>query len=172
MGPGSDSSRARERPVLLCYDGSPDSVEAIQQAAELTGGGPALVLNVWLPPSALILAGRIVGDDHPLAPAIAEFDEGAQRDAESLAGQGVEIANKAGFEATPLTTKAARGTWRRIVELAEENDVRAVVVGSHGRSAAASAVLGSVSHGVVQHCERPVVVVPCSTEHQAEAAQG
>lgn len=168
MGPDSESSEARGRPVLLCYDGSTDSVEAIQQAGELTGGGPALVLNVWLPPSALILAGRIAGDGRPLAPAIAEFDERAQEDAESLARQGVEIANKAGFEATPLTNKAARGTWRRIVELAEENDVRAVVVGSHGRSAAASAVLGSVSHGVVQHCSRPVVVVPCSTEHRAK----
>ena len=167
MGPDPENSEARERPVLLCYDGSPDSVEAIQQAGELTGGGPALVLNVWLPPSALILAGRTVGDDHPLAPAIAEFDEGAQEDAESLAGQGVEIANNAGFEAIPLTTKAAHGTWRRIVKLAEDNDVRAVVVGSHGRSAPASAMLGSVSHGVVQHCRRPVVVVPRSAEHQA-----
>ena len=94
---------SEDRPVLLCYDGSPDSVEAIQQAGELTGGGPALVLYVWLPPSALMLAGRIVADDHPLAPAIAEFDERAARGRRASGRQGVEIANKAGFEATPLT---------------------------------------------------------------------
>ena len=51
-----------DQPVLLCYDGSPDAAEAIRQAAGLTGGGPAMVLYVWLPPSALMLAGRTVAD--------------------------------------------------------------------------------------------------------------
>ena len=158
------------RPILLCYDGSPDSAHAIEQAAELTGGGPALVLHAWLPPSALLLAGRIVAEGHPLAPQIAEFDAAASQEAERLAGQGVEIAAKAGFEASPLTERAGRSIWRAIVRAAEERDVRAVVVGSHGRSAAVAAVLGSTSHGVVNHCDRPVLVAPCSGDHQPAAA--
>jgi nucleotide-binding universal stress UspA family protein len=46
------------------------------------------------------------------------------------------------------------------VETAEERDAAAVVVGSRGLTALRSAVLGSVSYGVVHHCKRPVLVVP------------
>jgi nucleotide-binding universal stress UspA family protein len=170
MSPSSESSESQIRPLLLCYDGSPDSIEAIELAGELIGGGPALVLYVWLPPSVLLLAGRMVADDHPLAPAIKEFDSAAAKEAEHTAAAGAELASRAGFEATPLTERAAHGTWRAIVKVADERNARAVIVGSHGRSAAASAVLGSVSHGVVSHCRRPVLVAPCSGDHlDAEA---
>lgn len=166
ISPGASEGR----PVLLCYDASPDAAEAIERAGELLGGGQAVVLNVWLPPSALMLAGRIVADDHPLAPAIKEFDAAAGSEAERVAAEGVEIAAKAGFHATPATERAGRGIWRAIIKVADERDARAVIVGSHGRSAAASAVLGSVSHGVVNHCQRPVLVAPCSEDHQASEA--
>ena len=165
MSPGSASSETGKRPLLLCYDGSPDSIEAIEVAGELIGGGPALVIHVWLPPSALMLAARIVADSHPLAPAIAEFDEAAHKEAERIAAEGAEAASRVGFEAAPLTERAGHGVWRTIVKVADERDARAVIVGSHGRSAAASAVLGSVSHGVVNHCRRPVLVAPCSGDH-------
>ena len=159
-----------DQPVLLCYDGSSDAAEAIRQAAGLTGGGPALVLYVWLPPSALLLAGKTVADDHPLAAAIAEFDAATRQEAEDVAAEGVEIASKAGFEASSLTERAGRGVWRAIVKVADEQDARAVVVGSHGHSAA-SAVLGSVSHGVANHCRRPVLVAPCSGDHGDDAVE-
>ena len=156
---------AARNPVLLCYDGSTDATRAIEQSAELIGGGAALVLYVWLPPSALLLAGRIVADDHPLGPALAEFDGAAEREAEGVASEGADLASRAGFEATPRTERAGHGVWRTIIKVADEIDARAVVVGSHGRSAAASAVLGSVSHGVVNHCHRPVLVEPCAGDH-------
>ena len=159
-----------DQPVLLCYDGSPDAAEAIRHAAGLTGGGPAVVLYVWLPPSALMLAGRTVAADHPLSPAIGEVDAAAREEADRVVAEGVRIATEAGFDASPMTERAGRGVWRAIVKIADEQDVRAVVVGSHGHSAA-SAVLGSVSHGVVNHSRRPVLVAPCSGDHgQADPA--
>ena len=167
MSSAEDGS-PRDRPILLCYDGSPDAARAIEQAAELTGGGPAVVLYVWLPPSSLLLAGKIVAEDHPLSAAIAEFDGTARAEAQKIAAKGVELASKAGFDATPAAERAARGIWRAIVKVADDCDARAVVVGSHGHSPAASAVLGSTSHGVVNHCRRPVLVAPCSGDHRAE----
>lgn len=146
--------------MLLCYDGSPDAREAIEIAGEIIGGGPALVLYAWLPPSALLLQGRVVDEAHPLGPAVAEFDTAARGEAEQVAAEGAAIAARAGFDATPLAERAGLGVWRAIIAVAEGENVRAVVVGSHGRSAAASAVLGSVSHGVVNHCNRPVLVSP------------
>jgi Universal stress protein family len=50
-------------------------------------------------------------------------------------------------------------------EAADQRDVMGVVVGSCGRSGLRSALLGSVSNTVVQHCAKPVVVV-----HAAPAA--
>lgn len=156
--------------MLLCYDGSADAARAVEAAAELTGGGPAVVLYVWLPPSALLLAGRVVAEDHPLADAVAEFDGAAREEAEHVAAQGVEVASRAGFDPTPACERGGRGVWRSILKVADELDARAVVVGSHGYSPAASAVLGSVSHGVVNHSLRPVIVAPCSGNHEPAPA--
>lgn len=47
----------------------------------------------------------------------------------------------------------------RILEVAEEEQVSVIVLGSHGRSNLASALLGSVSDHVIRHCRQPVIVI-------------
>ena len=47
----------------------------------------------------------------------------------------------------------------RSVECADEQDAT-LLLGSRGPSGVRSAVLGSVSYGVVHHSRRPVVIVP------------
>lgn len=47
----------------------------------------------------------------------------------------------------------------QICRLAEELNVRVVVVGSHGKGAIRKALLGSVSDYLTRHCTRPVLVV-------------
>lgn len=47
-----------------------------------------------------------------------------------------------------------------IVHAAERLGADAIVLGSHGRTAVARALMGSVSQGVVRHARRPVLVVP------------
>jgi nucleotide-binding universal stress UspA family protein len=47
-----------------------------------------------------------------------------------------------------------------IVQAAERLGADAIVLGAHGRSGVARALMGSVSQGVVRHARRPVLVVP------------
>jgi nucleotide-binding universal stress UspA family protein len=45
-----------------------------------------------------------------------------------------------------------------IVAFADEKEADVIVLGSRGRNALATALLGSVSHGVLRHASRPVLV--------------
>ena len=149
-----------DAPFLVCFDGSDCAAAAIREAGEIVGGGPALIAHAWLPPSALMLARRMPEPSHPLAEAVQEFDAAARAAAEQLTAEGAGIAAEAGFAARPVTIEAPDGVWRPLLELAEEHEASAVIVGSHGRSPVSAAVLGSVSRGIVNHSKRPVIVVP------------
>ena len=63
-----------------------------------------------------------------------------------------------GLEIVPLLIMGA--TVATIVAEAERIDASTIVVGSHGHSKLREVLLGSVSHGVLRHAGRPVVVVP------------
>jgi len=157
-------------PFLLCYDGSPDAAYAIEAAGKLTGGGKALLLNAWSPPSAFFLEGRFIDDEtSPLAPAAEEFDAAAAEEAERTTEEGAEIARGAGFDVEQITKRTKGAVWRAIVDIARERNVRAVVIGSQEMTAFQRAVLGSSALTIVSHCERPVIVVPFpSDEPDAE----
>jgi nucleotide-binding universal stress UspA family protein len=157
------------RPALLCFDGSSDARRAITEAATLLGGGPAVVVHVWEPLSALVLRNPLISSPGPLVEQAAELDAAGAEAAERLAEEGGEIARSAGFDAEVLCIKSAGGVWPRIVQIAEERDARAVVLGPRGLSTFGSVLLGSVSSGVAHHCRRPVLVIPAPDEDRARA---
>lgn len=84
---------------------------------------------------------------------LAEFD---RRDRERLeqAGRAFE---ELGFKTTLRLEHGAPLT--RILEVAEDEDVCSIIMGSHGRSMIAEMVLGSVAENVVRRSRRPVLVV-------------
>jgi nucleotide-binding universal stress UspA family protein len=57
---------------------------------------------------------------------------------------------------------------KKIVELADSIGADLIVVGSHGHGAISSALLGSVSRGILHRARRPVLVVR-ETWQQVEA---
>lgn len=150
---------ASAEPVLLAYDGSESAQAATQQAASLFPDRPLVVLSVARSVAATGSA-SIAGIPAGVAgDAIARLNEEAQGQAEALAHEGATAAEAAGLEATAVGALTDRTVWGAIVRAAEDKNVAAVMVGSRGRSDLRSALLGSVSSGVIHHCDCPVVVV-------------
>ena len=172
----SEEAVARERrPALLCYDGSDSAKSAIEHAAALLDGGPAIVLTVWESIGALLLrhpfpGATELGRDVRMASeeVVNELDADTAERAAATAAEGAELATTGGFEARSLAhralgryaERAAVTVWQAVLETAEREDAALLVLGSRGQSGVTSALLGSVSYGVVHHATRPVLVVP------------
>jgi nucleotide-binding universal stress UspA family protein len=145
--------------ILICYDGSPDAKAAIEHAARLFNGESATVLTAWQPfidvlaHSATFGVGAGIVDTEPI-------DNASRQGAEKRALEGAELARKEGLEAEPLVVEQCTPTAETILNEADVLDVAAILMGSRGLTGLKSLVLGSVSHAVIQHADRTVIVVP------------
>ena len=80
--------------------------------------------------------------------------------ARDAAEEGAERARGLGYDAGSRVEQATEGAGRTIIEVADELDVRLIVCGRRGRGAVTSTLLGSVSHAVLAHARRPVLIAP------------
>lgn len=146
--------------VLICYDGSTDANAAIEAGARLLGGREATVLTVW-EPFAEIAARNVVGIGLvPSIPDSEEIDRASIKAAEERAEEGARLAREAGLEARPRTRSRLTSIAEAIMREADEIEASAILMGSRGRTGLKSLLLGSVSHDVIQHADRAVIVVP------------
>jgi nucleotide-binding universal stress UspA family protein len=122
-------------------------------------GATALVATVWSSAEALGPAGLTALSAGIVHEAIRQLDDAAERAAGTMAEEGTRLAADVGLVATPITRRETGNVWATLDNLGEEHDVAAVVVGSRGRSELHAFLLGSVTHGLVHHSRRPVVVV-------------
>jgi nucleotide-binding universal stress UspA family protein len=139
-------------PLVFAYDGSELAKHAIEEAGRLLdAGGEALVVTVWQP-----------FDVGFLAPADLQLDAAQIADVRAAAAQtaaaGAALAEAAGFRAQSAEIEKAP-TWKGIAELADAHDARLVVLGSHGRSGLAGALVGSVAGTLAAHSRRSVLIV-------------
>jgi nucleotide-binding universal stress UspA family protein len=141
-------------PILICYDGSPGAVRAIEAAATLLGPRRAVVLDVAPP----ITPAESLATLSPVVPGAA-FEELNTADAREVAARGAEIARSSGFDAEGRGALGAP-TWEGVVDVADELDAAVIVVGSRGLSGLRETFDGSVSHDVAEHAGRPVLIVP------------
>lgn len=147
-------------PVLLAYDGSDAAAAAVQRAGTLLAERHAIVVHVWDSLSALLLhtdVSRLAGT---MREAADELDAEDRRQAELIVAHGIEIARDAGFEAEARTARGKPKAWPQILEVADSADASVVVLGSRGLGRVESALLGSVSSGLLHHSRRPVLIVP------------
>jgi len=150
------------RPVLFCYDGSDGSQAALSVAVELImHPADAVVLVVWTPIAVQLARG---GSLLAFVPNEGQLDEEEMATAQELADAGAEAARARGCNASGRVAEANESVAKTINDVATEIDARLIVCGQRGRGAIASAVLGSVSHQLSAHAERPVLIAP---QHQA-----
>jgi nucleotide-binding universal stress UspA family protein len=148
-------------PALVAYDGSAAADEAIAAAGRLLPGRAALVVNVWESPLRHSASGRAVRGA-PLAEmrvVAGDFEEWLRESAEAAVAGGVELASKAGLEASGEAVESSSRPWRALNAIAETRDAAVIVAGSQGHGRVASVLLGSVSAGLVHHAERPVLII-------------
>jgi nucleotide-binding universal stress UspA family protein len=136
-------------PILIAYDGSDLAKAAIRQAGLLLRPGRrVVVLTVWDFP--VVTGFAPMSADETVSTSLVA-------DAERVAADGARLAEQHGFEATPEISHGGP-TWARIVARAEQDGADLIVLGSHGRSGIAYALLGSVATAVLHHAPCPVLV--------------
>lgn len=140
--------------ILICFDGSTDAEEAIARGASLLSGARAIVLTVWQPFDAatLGLSGGMTD--------LQDSDEANRMHAEQQAQAGARLATEAGFDASPRTVDRRTTIADAILDEAEALEATAILMGPRGLTGVKSLLLGSVSHAVIQHANRMVIIVP------------
>jgi nucleotide-binding universal stress UspA family protein len=153
--------------ILIGYDGSGDADAAIRCAGRLLGPRRAVVAHVWDSLAELLLRTDIEGVTGPMKESARLLDQEDAEEATKIAERGAQVAGPAGLEAVPVIARGKPKAWPTLLELAREHDAAAVVVGSRGLGRVRSALFGSVSSGLLDHADLPVLVVPPAEEEPA-----
>jgi nucleotide-binding universal stress UspA family protein len=133
--------------IVLGYDASPGAERALQTALDLaTHFGDRLLIAFGAAPPG-----------HPTEEARAHHEAlqelGGRVTAGALA-RARDTGVEAEVELVPLRPSAA------LVQLAEREEARMIVVGTYGESPIKGAILGSTPHKLLHLSDRPVLVVP------------
>ncbi len=137
--------------ILLPYDGSAHARRAVQFVAArtpLAGREPTVwLLNVQ--PPVLV--------EVPTAASRKRLGELYARRAESVLRPARALLKRAGLDVHGSHLVGVPGL--RIARVARNKQVDLIVLGSHGRTAAAGMLLGSVAAAVLAHCDNPVLLL-------------
>ena len=149
-------------PLVIGYDGSDGARTAVARAGQLLGGRDAVVVNVWESMIRHPLSGRALrampADE--FRGLTRDVDEYLRAVAVEVAEEGAAVAREHGLDARPETVEATGAAWHGLLAVARSSGAAAVVAGSRGHGGLASALLGSVSSGLVHNADLPVLVIP------------
>jgi nucleotide-binding universal stress UspA family protein len=147
--------------ILIATDGSDSAREALEFGLDLAAKQDAWAFVVHVAPAVDVMPYVSFAVVAPTIPhELGEHDRKPLQEA-------VEIAAERGVE---VRTELLKGNPAdEIVAFADTIGADLIVVGSRGHGAIASALIGSVSRGVLHESRRPVVVVR-GTHVGAEAA--
>jgi nucleotide-binding universal stress UspA family protein len=137
--------------ILIPFDGSPDADEALAQAIDLADSEHSrltLMTGVVESPALIYFGGA--------SAAVGEAIESAKAEADHI----LRSARDRVPDHLPVTTVLTDQPIRSaVIQQIEQGHHDLVVMGSRGRGAIRSALLGSVSHYVLHHSPVPVLIV-------------
>ena len=135
------------RKILVGYDGSEAGAKAFNTALQLAAkyGAELYVLSVARPPD--------IGDDVETEAVVENSREYHRKLLEPLKPTVAKARVNSQFDV------AVGHPAEQIIYYADRNSVDLIVMGDRGRSKFARLLLGSVSKQVVEHADRPVMVV-------------
>jgi nucleotide-binding universal stress UspA family protein len=142
--------------MVIGYDGSDGARNAIVAASKLLGHREVLVVYVF-PQIEQVAAGMGVPVDLP-SEAVTATDKRARE----VSQEGAALAKQNGLDAEPAAVQAKGRVGDTLLRVAQERNAAVIVVGSRGLGEVRSALVGSVSSGLLHDADRPVVVVPPS----------
>jgi nucleotide-binding universal stress UspA family protein len=147
------------RNILAAIDGSPDSEEALTQAVDLAESEHArlTLFSAINAPPAVAYTG--MGGD-----VVTKLTEEGESDTEKILRTALERVPDDVSVTTIMSSEPARPALLRQLEQGQHD---LLVMGSRGRGAVRSVLLGSVSHYVLHHSPVPVLIV-----HAESSASG
>ncbi len=136
--------------ILIPYDGSEQAKAALEYAASEHSDDEIVLLHVL----DFVESGYNAAPEAALAGYWDEWYEQAETSGEELLNEAADsIEND--VETDLIVGRPARA----IVEYLEDNDIDAVVIGSHGRDGLSRILLGSVAETIVRRSPVPVTVI-------------
>jgi nucleotide-binding universal stress UspA family protein len=156
----TDDRPRSNAPIVCAVDESDHAAHAAAVAADLARrlDAPLLLAHAVADPLGYVGRELLPASFAPMvAPPPAGIREAALAAGEALVA-GVGAALDHPFEMLVRLSWSSAGA--AIAEAAADHDAQLIVVGSRGRGAVASALLGSVSADVIRDATVPVVVVP------------
>jgi nucleotide-binding universal stress UspA family protein len=152
----------RMKRILVATDGSLTATDAISFAIEFASHHQSELIFVHVVPTIEIVSPSALDDTGTALPhEPTEHDHAVLREASAVAAEN-------GVTAT--TVLLGGSTADEIVAHAESCDADLIVIGSRGKGAVASALLGSVALGVLHTSKQPVIVIRCATQPPTPAA--
>lgn len=152
--------------ILLAYDGSESSVNALHQAISLVRRGMGVEL--------LIIVVMHIPEAASEMYAAYEARGFVSEIAGSLASDAMDIVHKEGIDARTIVRHGI--PYVEIVKAAEDEDVSIIMLGRRGMTRLERVLLGGVTSRVIGHTSRNVLVVPrgsiLSTETVMVATDG
>jgi nucleotide-binding universal stress UspA family protein len=138
------------RNILVAIDGSPDADQALADAIDLASSEHArltIFSAVPVPPPFAYAT--------PGGSALADVAEQSEKETEAIINRARDQVPEGVSATTVMKVEPAKPA---LLEQIEGGDYDLVVMGSRGRGAVRSALLGSVSHHVLHHSRVPILI--------------
>lgn len=136
--------------ILLAFDGSKHSIKAAEYAIKLAQLDKAQVEILHVRATVYTYPNRTVFDRVALEKSFAE-------EADEIIAKGVSLFREAGI---PVTTKILPGDPAEvIINEAESNNYKLIIVGSRGLNPVSRFLLGSVTNKILNYSHIPILIV-------------